>query len=147
MAAWRHKVVRNAWAALLLVFALRAVAGAALCELYGEHRVPADAAQPAQAHGDAAQLALEAHDHGGHSGHTPSNDRSDHVCEDVVYLTGGWTSGPTFKGSMAMDALACQAAPVAEAFLQGAAASIAPRHFAQPPPLLAPLDISPRLRI
>jgi len=147
MATWRRKLVRNAWTALLLVFAVRAVAGAALCELYGEHRAPADVVQAVQAHGDAVQLVREVQGHGQHSDDGPSNDRSDHVCEEDVYLTDGWTSGPTFKWSMAMDALACRNAPVAEAFPPVAEASIAPRHFAQPPPSRAPLDIAPRLRI
>lgn len=147
MSKWRSKLARNAWAAFLLVFAIRAVAGVALCEMYGEHRVPPGTAHiVVQEHDE--QIAPAMHGHGHHSSdEAPSNDRSDHACEEPVYLTGGLASASVIKWSMAMDAMACCDAPIATFRPLVVDTSVARGQLAHPPPSRAPLDISPRLRI
>jgi hypothetical protein len=148
MAAWRRKLARSAWAGLLRLFAVRAVAGPALCELYGEHHAPPGEVQTATVHEHAAQTAHGAQGADQHSSdEAPANDRSDHVCDEPVYLTDGWSSVSTFKWSMAMDALASCGAPFAGVRPHAVDTIDAPRRPAHPPPPRAPMDVSPRLRI
>ena len=149
MTAWRHVLARSAWTAFLLLFAVRAIAGTALCELYGEHPVPPSAWHAAEAHGHAAH----AHGPRGDSTHEhhspseqPSHDRDDHVCEESVYLSGKPASFSTLKGLLAVHAISTSFAPARDWTPVAVAMGAAPTQLAHPPPSCTRLDISSRLR-
>ena len=149
MLTWRRKLTRSATTALLLVFALRAVAGTALCELFGEHRAPPGAAQPISAHDRSAPAQHQAasHEHRS-SGEVPAKDHNEHACEEPTYLIDGTGAVAVKKVSFAVgDAAACTYAPATLLRPVPIAALVRPHCLDRPPPLCAPLDIAPRLRI
>ena len=148
MTTWRRNLARSAWTALLLLFAVRAIAGPALCELYGEHRVPPGSVQAGHIHGqpvpgERVATSNEYHAPTGHS----SNDRPDHVCEETVYLTGNLAAASALKWSLAHDGLAWTHAPLRVTPPAALTAGISLQQLTHPPPSRAPLDVSPRLRI
>jgi hypothetical protein len=149
MGTWRRKLIRSAWTALLLVFAVRAVAGTALCELYGEHGAPAGTAQAITVRDHSAPERHRAaqHEHRS-SGEAPSKDRSEHACVEAVQLIGGPAAVSATKAFLEMGAIAaCAYAPAGLLRPVAVAARISPHCLERPPPLRAPLDIAPRLRI
>lgn len=148
MATRRIKLARSVWTAFLLLFAVRAIAGMALCESYGDHRIP-----PGAIHAIKAQI-HSAHEARGtrvdlHSatGETPSNDRADHVCEEAVFLTGEPMVASAVKWSLAIHAVACSYVRADVLRPAVVVAGVSPQKFAHPPPTRTPLDIAPRLRI
>ena len=148
MTAWRHGLARSAWAAFLVLFAVRAIAGAALCELYGEHSVPPGAQHVAEAHAHAAYAhgARGSPTHENHSpSEQPSHDRDDHVCEEPVYLNGERASLSTVKGSLTVHAIPSSLAPARDWAPVVVAMSVAPTQLAHPPPSCTRLDVSSRL--
>lgn len=149
MTAWRHVLARSAWTAFLLLFAVRAIAGTALCELYGEHPVPPGAQHAAEAHAHAAHAhsarGSPAHEHRSPS-EQPSHDRDDHVCEEPVYLSGEPASFSALKGLLAVHAISTSYAPAHDWTPVVMAMSVAPTQLAHPPPSGTRLDISSRLR-
>ncbi|MCW5660040.1 MAG: hypothetical protein KIT60_20250 [Burkholderiaceae bacterium] len=149
MVTWRRKLNRSAATALLLLFAMRAVAGTALCELYGEHGAPPGTAQAisAQDRSAPAQHRAAPHEHGS-SGEAPAKDRGDHACEEPTYLIDGTGAVAVKKLSFAVgDAAACTYAPATWLRPVPIAALTRPHCLERPPPSRAPLDIAPRLRI
>ena len=149
MTAWRNVLARSAWTAFLLLFAVRAIAGTALCELYGEHPVPAGAQHAAEAHAHAAHAhgvrGDPAHEHHSPS-EQPSHDRDGHVCEEPVYLSGEPASFSALKGLPAVHATSSSFAPARDWIPVAVAMSVAPTQLAHPPPSSTRLDISSRLR-
>ncbi|OUM00430.1 hypothetical protein [Variovorax sp. JS1663] len=144
MATWRSKLARSAWTAFLLLFAVRAIAGTALCEIYGGHRAPPVSPDASFIH--APQEAHQAHKHALRT-EQPSNDSKGHVCEEPAPLTGGPTFLSAIKWSLTVDAIAWSHAPGRNWEPVVAMVSVAPPQLAHPPPPRAPLDIAPRLRI
>lgn len=149
MKAWRHLLTRSAWTAFLLSFAVRAIAGTALCELYGEHPVPPGALHATEAHAHAAR-AHEARDSHAQENHSPSEppsqERDDHVCEELVYLTGETASLSTLKGSLTAPAIPSSHAAAHDWTTVAVVMNAAPPQWAHPPPYRNRLDISSRLR-
>lgn len=148
MTAWQQVLTRGAWTAFLVLFAVRAVAGTALCELYGEHPVPPGAQHAAEAHAHAAHAhgAIGFPTHENHSpSEQPSNDRDDHVCEEPVYLSGEPASLSALKESLTVHAISSSYAPVRDWTPIVVAMSVAPTQLAHPPPSCTRLDISSRL--
>lgn len=148
MRVWRHVLARSAWTAFLVLFAVRAIAGTALCELYGEHRVPPGAQHAAEAHAHAA------HAHGARGSQTPENhspseqpshDRNDHACEEPVYLSGEPASLSAVRGSLAVHPISSSYAPAHDWTPVVVAMSVPPTPLAHPPPSCIRLDISSRL--
>lgn len=150
MTAWQRPIARSAWAAFLVLFVVRAVAGAPLCEFIGERGVAAELVQatavrapvvPAAAQVKASEKDARVHER--------SDDGSDHVvCEDTVFGSVEPQLLTATKGSLKVDVapgwptLAGDCKPVA------VVAHAAPRQWlAQPPPSRSPLDTSPRLRL
>jgi hypothetical protein len=146
MATWRSKLARSAWTALLLLLAVRAIAGTALCDIYGEHRAPPVSPGPTQARVHAPQGAHEAHKHASRT-EQPSNDSKEHICEEPASLTGGPAFLSAIKRSLTVDAIPWSHAPARDWEPVIAVVSVAPPQLAHPPPSRAPLDISPRLRL
>ncbi|HEX5683813.1 MAG TPA: hypothetical protein VFY73_07235 [Ideonella sp.] len=149
MAKWRGRLPKDAWVAFLLVFAIRAMAGAALCESYGEHPMPPGASHSTAVHDHAAH---DSHDaaagHGPQASDVaPADGRGDHVCEAAVFLTAESSSALIFKYPMVMDTVARCGAPIGDFRLHDAEAFVTLLQFAHPPPCRTPPDISPRLRI
>ncbi|MBI2750561.1 MAG: hypothetical protein HYX43_14895 [Burkholderiales bacterium] len=132
-----------------MLFAVRAIAGTALCELYGEHPLPPGAQHAAEAHAHAAHAhgALGSPTHENHSpSEQPSHDRDDHVCEEPVYLSGEPASLSALKGSLTVHAFPSSYAPARDWTPVVVAMSVAPTQLAHPPPFCTRLDISSRLR-
>ena len=152
MTTWRRKLARSAWTALLLLFAVRAIAGPALCQIYGEHPVPHGSMQASTGHGHGhgqpgpGSHSASAIEHQSPSAH-PSNGNGDHVCEEQVFLTSQATPASALKWSFAHDAIAWFQAPVGPVRPPVDAADVPRQKQARPPPSLAPLEIAPRLRI
>lgn len=143
MATWRSKVARSAWTAFLVLFAVRAIAGTALCEIYGEHGAPPVAPYATEARVHAPHEARE------HASRTkqPSNESKEHICDEPVYLTGEAATPSVVKGWLTTDAMPWSHAPAQAWKPVIAVVRVAPPQLAHPPPSRAPLDISPRLRI
>lgn len=148
MTAWRHVLARSAWTAFLVLFAVRAIAGTALCELYGEHRVPPGAQLAAETHAHPA-LAHGARGSQTHENHSPSeqpsHDRDDHVCEEPVYLSGEPASLSTVRGSLPVHPISSSCASARDWTPVVVAMSVPPTPMAHPPPSYTRLDISSRL--
>ena len=134
--------------AFLVLFAVRAVAGPALCEMLGEHRVPHGAAHAVTAHADSSREIRGTQDDHRHArlGH-PSHDKSDHDCEEPVYLTGDRASLPTLDQSLSVASIAWSPAPRHDWKSAVVPKVVPPPPLAHPPPSRDPLDISARLRI
>ena len=143
MTTWRNKLARSAWAAFLLLFAIRAIAGTALCQSYGDHRAPQSAPNATEAR---AHIHHATHEHASRS-EQPSDDRQDHVCEEPAYLIGDPVLLSPIKVSLTADAMPWLHAPGRDWKLVLEVVSVPPPPLAHPPPSRAPLDISPRLRI
>jgi hypothetical protein len=146
MATWRSKLARSAWTAFLLLFAVRAIAGTALCEIHGEHRARPVSPDATQARVHAPQGGHEAHKHASRTEH-PSNDSKEHVCEEPTSLTGGPPFLSAIKCSLTVDAIPWSHAPARDWEPVIAKVIVAPAQLTHPPSSRAPLDISPRLRI
>lgn len=148
MGTWRRKLIGSAWSALLLLFAIRGVAGTALCELYGEHGAPPGTAQAVTArdHPAPEKHRTAPHEHRS-PGEAPSNGRSDHACEEPVCLIEEPATVSVTKFSLTMGAVASTHASAGVLRPVAGAARLSPRRLAHPPRWRPPLDIAPRLRI
>lgn len=146
MATRLSKSSKVLWGLLLFVLALRAVAGSALCDPYGEHRMPPGSAQV---------IGLLAHE--GHAvvphdprrtpDQHPAGERSEHACEDPVYLTGEAASVSSVKWSQLDGTAVWSYAPAAVAQPASVAVRVLPRWATPPPPSSTPLELTRRLRI
>jgi hypothetical protein len=144
MTARRGTLARAACTALMVLFAARAVAGAVLCDLYGEHPVPPAAAASSHVHREAARAPATAGHHA--DDERPADDRSDHACDEPIYLTGASVSAPNAKRWSVHDA-ACAHVACAVPPPRIAAAVALRQQQTHPPRSVCPLKVSARLRI
>jgi len=146
MTAWKRGLARSAWTAFLVLFAVRAIAGAVLCELYGEHPPAASAGTAMQT--QAPHGVVDARKHANPPpADQPSHDRDNPVCEEPVYLTGEAAPLSAIKWPMTGDSIPWSHAPARDWNPAVAMVSFPPPQVAHPPLSRSPLDISPRLRI
>jgi len=146
MAAWRRTLARSAWAAFLVLFAARAIAGMAVCEFYGGFGAPTGAQHANEFRSHAQQRT----DERALPAEQPSHDGGDIACEEPVYLSA--LSGQplvlsSVKCSLTSDAIAWSYAPARDQMTAASAKRVWSRQPARPPPSFSPLDLSPRLRI
>jgi hypothetical protein len=148
MNAWRSAVAKNAWVAFLLLFAFRAIAGTALCELYGEHTVPPGLAHSIEERSHAPSTAIGMHATQGVSpAEQPSHDGADQVCDEPKFLTSESTSPPITKSLQALDLNSCLHSRAQDLGPEVLPIGVPKLRLEHPPPSLPPLDVSPRLRI
>jgi hypothetical protein len=143
MAARRRTLARIAWTAFLLLFAVRAIAGTAVCEFYGGFGAPTGAQHANDVRSHAPQQTYER----ALPAQQPSSDGDEIACEEPVYLTGQPLVLPTIKCSPAIDAISWSYALTRDCKTTPSVESVSPRQSARPPPSFSPLDLSPRLRI
>ena len=147
MTAWNRGLAKSAWIAFVVLFAVRAIAGTTLCELYGEHSAPPGALHSVEPSGHAlhgtADMRTPEHPT---PAEQPSHDRDGHVCEEPVYVSGELASLSTLKGSPTVHAIPSPHAPARDWTPVVAAMSVAPAQLAHPPPSCTRLDISSRVR-
>lgn len=148
MTVWKRGWARSAWAAFLVLFAVQAIAGTALCELYGEHRAPPVGLNAVESSDQTLRGTAGVRTHERSSPAEPrTHDGVDHVCEEPVYLTGGLASLSTIKSLLLVGTIPWSHAPAHDWPLAVLAVTAPPHQRARPPPPCAPLDISSRLRI
>lgn len=145
MTARRSKLARGAWIALLVLFAVRAVAGSVLCELCDEHRPPPGNVHPK------VEASPRTHSHAGHELHSasesPASVPTEHVCDEPVYLADELASDLIGKLSSCHDEFACDQWAFAVLRPEVTTAGSARQQQTHPPPSRTALDISRRLRI
>lgn len=147
MTARRRVLARSAWAAFLMLFVFRAVAGGALCELNAAHQASSGASHATRSSGSVAAVNHDAQTLKAQSqAHPPSDDRDEHACEAPVYLIEEPAAPSAPERSPKVDAITWSYAPAGDRAPRVAALSGLPQST-HPPPLRAPLDIAPRLRI
>ncbi|MCW5659989.1 MAG: hypothetical protein KIT60_19995 [Burkholderiaceae bacterium] len=141
------KASKALWGVLLFVLALRAVAGPALCDPYGEHQVPGGSAQaigslPHERH------AASSHDLYRTPAQHPTPESGDHACEEPVYLTGEAGANLPVKWSELQGKAVWSYAPAAIAQPESVVVQVWPRRWAAPrSPSSTPLELTRRLRI
>ena len=141
-------MARSAWTVFLVLFAARAIAGTALCELYGEHEPLPGALHANAMDTQAPHGVADARKHESPTpADQPSHDRDEHVCEESVYLAGEPPALSAVKWSLAVDAVPWSHAPARDWKPAAVPMSVAPSQLAHPPPSRSPLDISSRLHI
>lgn len=131
---------------LLFVLALRAVAGPALCELYGEHQVPSGPAQAIESLAHEGH-AVVPHEHRHMPDQHPAGERSEHACEDPVYLTGEAASASSVEWTKQHGKAVWSYAPAAVVQPASVAVRVSSRWATPPPPSITPLELTRRLRI
>lgn len=141
-------MAKNAWVALLLLFAFRAIAGTALCELYGEHTVPPGLAHSIEERSHEPSTAIGMHATQGVSpAEQPSHDGADHVCDEPRFLTSESASSAITKWLQALDLSSCLHSRAPDLGPEALPIGVLTLRLERPPPSLRPLDVSPRLRI
>lgn len=147
MTIGKRRLARSAWTAFLVLFAVRAIAGTALCQWYGQHEFPAGASHAAVVHAPSTVAPDECRHQGAFPTDQPSHDRDGHVCEESVYLNNDPASLSVSKLPLPFDAMPWSHAPARDWKPVAVVVSVAPQQPADAPPPRSPLDISPRLRI
>jgi hypothetical protein len=149
MVAMGCKISRVIWTGTLVLFAVRAVAGIAVCELQsGRATTPLGSVQAVTVSDHPAHQRQGAapHEHPP-SGETPTHDQVHHACAGPVFLTGEVISISAINGLLVKDAVA-QACPQFNVRPSAAVAGNPPlQHRAHPRPPYDQLDVSPRLRL
>lgn len=147
MTIWKRRLTRSAWTAFLVLFAVRAVAGTALCQLYGQHEFPPSPSHAAVVHAPPTVVPDDCRYQSAFPTDQPSHDRDGHVCEESVYLNNDPASLSVNKWPLPFDAIPWSHAPAHHWKPVVVVVSVAPQQPADDPPPRSPLDISPRLRI
>lgn len=148
MAAMGRKISRAIWTGTLVLFAVRAVAGPAVCELQsGQATASLGAVQTVTVpdHPAHQRKGAAPHEHPP-SGETPTHDQVHQACAAPVYVTGEVIAISVIDGLLVKDAVA-RFCPQFNIRPSVAVAGTLPlQHRAHPPPPYNPLDVSPRLR-
>lgn len=151
MTAWKRALGRTIWLVVLVMVAFRAMAGTALCHLYGEH----DGVVTIEHRGMVAEQARSAvlDTHHGTSDAASDPDRTPHSeleeCAESVYWVDEAATVTTETLKLPLPLLDLLAGPssVPRPPLRHSQPTRVPPPLAHPPPARSPLDISPRLRI
>lgn len=143
MATWRRTLARSAWTALLVLFAVRAIAGTAVCGFFGGFGAVSGVAHANELRSHAAEQTQE------HvlPARLPSHHGEEIACEEPVYLTEKPLVRSAIKCAPSVDAISWSYGPARDWKASLSAKNIPPRRSVRPPPSFSPLDLSPRLRI
>lgn len=148
MNIWRSATAKNAWVAFLLLFAVRAIAGTALCELYGEHAASRGISHSIEQRSQTPPTAIDMHaTQSASPAEQPSHDGADHVCDEPKFLTSESASSPITKWLQALDLSSCLHSRAPDLGPEALPIGVSTLRLERPPPSLRPLDVSPRLRI
>ena len=148
MSALRSATARYAWTAFLLLLAVRAIAGQALCEWYGEHTAPLGISHSIEERSHAPNAAIDMRASQNVSpAEQPVHEGADHVCDEPKFLTTESASPAITKWLQALDMTSCLHSRAQDLSPVWLATSLPRPRLEHPPPSLPPLDVSPRLRI
>ena len=147
MIALRSAAARCAWTAFLLLFAVRAIAGTALCELYGEHSAPQGMTHSIEERSHAPSVAIDMRATQNVSpAEQPFHEGADHVCDEPKFLTTESASPAFTKWSQALDMTCCLHSRAQDLSPVRLATSLPELRLEHPPPALPPRAVCPRLR-